>query len=705
MRRFAAFILAMAMLFVFFPFAETAAETGETAGQDTVPELIIKSDTWGYVPANRVMVMFADKVSRDVAAYLISTTGAVIVDEFAFINLYQVETGGQTEEELIASLRMFSRLKGVEAAFPNAATFLSDQAGTPCSPLGDAVYADPANDHYNLIGMENAWKVIKGSGVNLNNVKVGALDHPVYTGSDEFGGKVKLSGDTTDVPVTENDKVVNGGFTHGTNVAHVIAADPENGGMVGVASVLGENLEIEVKNNFDSAPYLSAATADEDDLTQISYGNGVAYTDKTLVNLKEMVDGGATVINCSFNFKPPSDIYAPIARAYRKFFAKMQEEKPHVIFVASAGNAGNADKTTGALNGINDCPAGIAMPNVITVASINNDGSRAEFSGFATGDGEVTLAAPGVQMVVGVDENGQPVKKNGTSYSAPQVSAAIALIQSINPELNAGQIKELLVATAAPGVTTGNQSIPIPQGLGAGVLRVDEAVLKTINDMRVNEGQPAFTMQQLLDVSTVTLTAAWSGADYVLTANIPASLTKTATVKIEINGQHVLTGDTNQTVAAGDSAVWTLTPDGGEVFVRVTRLDSSACAYMTLAPDTGVAGTYQGAGYLSWHGDNDPIEDFQAVVSQNGNQMTISLANGMSTILTGTYDEASTTFVGRDVSVSDDVWASTWWEWGDTTIVFDTAANPPAGAGVLTVLGTDTLSGFTVEFSLTKVSD
>ena len=48
-------------------------------------------------------------------------------------------------------------------------------------------------------------------------------------------------------------------------------------------------------------------------------------------------------------------------------------------------------------------------------------------------------------MVVGTDENGQPIKANGTSFSAPQVTSAIALLQSINPKLTADEIKELLV--------------------------------------------------------------------------------------------------------------------------------------------------------------------------------------------------------------------------------------------------------------------
>lgn len=682
------------------------AEAGPATYKDVNPDSIIDTEKWGYVPANQVIVVFKDDADKDAAKNAVQEMGGTIVGELEFINLYQVEIDDKTEAELNATLDTISGMDGVELVFPNVPTYASDTAGMPCSPLKDPAYADPANAHYNIIGMENAWKILKGSGVPLNKVNVGVLDEAFFSGSDEFGGKVKLSGDTTNDPVKINNQIVNGGFTHGTKVAHVIGADPENSGMVGVAGVLGENLSINVKNNFDTDPNFIAAQVDARDITQLTDpASGVAYTYKTLVYLKKMVDDGATVINCSFNFKPPNDINEPIVKAYEKFFKKMQETNPNVIFVASAGNSGNADKSQGALNGKNDCPAGIKLPNVITVGAINNDGSRADFSSFATGDAEVTLSAPGVEMVVGTDENGQPIKASGTSFSAPQVTSAIAIIQSINPKLNSEQIKELLVKTAAPGVTKGDQSIPIPEGMGAGVLRVDQAVLQAINDIREKENRPPYEMQQLLDISTVTLTAKGSGANFTLTAHIPGSLTGSADVKIEVTGQHSLSGDTTQTVPVGGNATWEITLDKDEVFVRVIRLDNSACSYMTLKPEAAVAGIYNASGTETSMGSTDPIKDFQATVEQNGTAMKITFSNDSGTILTGKYNEATKTFVGKDMRPSDDPWSSTWWQWADTTIVFDTSSDPVKAVGKLFVPKCDLLGEITVAFTMVKVAD
>lgn len=687
-------------------FNNTVTE-GLATYKDPDIDSIVKTEKWGYVPANQVIIVFYDGVDKAAAKKVIGQIGGTIVAELELINLYQVETADKTESELNATLDALFGLEGVELVFPNVPAYGSDTAGTPCSPLKDPAYADPANAHYNIIGMENAWKILKGSGVSLNKVNVGILDEAFYTGSDEFGGKVKLSGDTTNDPTKQNNQIIDSGLTHGSKVAHVIGADPENSGMVGVAGVLEENLNINVKNVFDTNPNYTPTRANQQDLTQFIHpANGVAYTDKTLVYLKKMVDDGATVINCSFNFKPPSDNYEPIVKAYEKFFKKIQETKPNVIFVASAGNSGNADGTQGALNGKNDCPAGIKLPNVITVGAVNNDGSRADFSSFATSDAEVTLSAPGVEMVVGTDENGQPIKASGTSFSAPQVTSAIALIQSINPDLNAEQVKELLVKTSAPGITTGDQSIPIPEGMGAGVLRVDQAVLQAINDMQEKKNLPPFEMQQLLDISTVTLTAKGSGLDYTLSAHIPASLGSSADVKIEITGQHSLKGDTTQSVPVGSDAMWEIMLDKDEVFVRAKRLDNGACAYMTLKPEAAVVGAYNASGTVTMWGSTDPIKDFQAKVEQDGAAMKITFSNDSGTVLTGTYDEAKKTFVGKDIRTSDDPFASVWWQWGETTIVFDTTANPLKAAGKLVVSNSSDLNTeITVEFSMIKSED
>ncbi|PKM56434.1 MAG: hypothetical protein CVU98_11270 [Firmicutes bacterium HGW-Firmicutes-3] len=582
-------------------FSCSSQPDSNTAYKDPSPESIIYSEQWGNVPVNQIVVVFENGVDKPTATKVLKQLGGTVVAEQAFINLYQVETEYTTESALLAGIEIAKNLDGVEFVFPNVEIYNKEVKGTPCSPLKDPIFEDERNAaHYKMIGMENAWNIIKGSGINLNPVNVAVLDSAIYTGSDEFNGNVKLSGDKTDEPQKNDNIILNSGLSHGTMVTHVIGANHENSGMVGIASVLEDKLSINVKNLFDDKESYEETEINEDDSTQKVYEtNGKAYTLKALAYLKEQVDSGATVINCSFGPVAPSDNNEWVSKAYEKFFTEVQKTNPNVLFVAAAGNEANADKSKGALNGKNYYPAGLNLPNIITVGAVNTDGSRANFSNFATEDAEVTLSAPGVNMVVGVDKDGKPVTSSGTSYATPQVTSAIALIQSINPNLSAAEIKDSLIKTSAPGIIGTDQSIPIPEGMGAGVLQVDQAVLQAINDLRKQQNLAPYTMDELLDMSRITLTAEGVGKEFNLTSHIPSAFSGQTDVKITVNGQHALTGDSTQNVASGSDANWGILLVDDSVFIRVSRADNGGCAYLTLKPaDYDLAGTWSGMATL-----------------------------------------------------------------------------------------------------------
>lgn len=593
------------------PFESKNDNEQESSGYDSKeatfkdPEIseLLESKKWGSIPVNQIALVFHDEVSRDSALSIIKKIGGSVAGEMGCINLYQIDITAETETELEATMDTARKMEGVELVFPNTPLALYDLEGKPCSPLNDPLFNDPRNAApYRMIGMENAWRIIKGSGVTLNPVNMGMLDTAIGMGTDEFKGKVKLWGSLADIPIKDaSGNILGKAMTHGTLVAHVIGADGEdNKGVTGIAGILGEKLNLHAKNLYDRHPEMMEVPRDTEDVTQgVCDIYGKVYAIKALAYLKDQVDGGATIINCSYGAISLKDDNEWVCKAYKKFFDYVHKKKPHVVFVVGAGNEGNADGSEGGLNGKNSFPAGIKAPNVITVGALNIDGSRASFASYAkTEDAELTISAPGVDMVLGVKADGTPVRASGSSYATPQVSATVALLQSINPRLSAKEIKEILKATSDTSVTTDGRNVNVPSSMGGGVLRVDKAVLAVINHLRTNRKPPlkAYTMDQLLAIGSVKLTAAGGPADYVLTARIDDALKSHTDVRLETTGSSTVTGDLVQKVALGSSARWSIRIGEEAVFVRVVRLDNNTCAYLTLESDlsnSSIAGAYE----------------------------------------------------------------------------------------------------------------
>ncbi|MCL5264384.1 MAG: S8 family serine peptidase [Chloroflexi bacterium] len=566
-----------------------ASPTPESFGKAQVkypePQVLAKSATWGEVPTNQVAVMLRDGLSRADAERVAQELGGTIVGEVELINLYQVETKGTTEADLLASLEKASKLQGVEVAFPNARSYPLDSACRACSPLNDPVYGEGDNGkHYEMIGLKNAWDILKASGVKLNDVTVGVMDQAIYTKSDEVRGKTRISGidkdDSTDQPATDDrGNVVDGGFNHGTMVTHVIGADPDNGGVAGVAGFLGDKLTIKVGNIYKAGANSPESAPDPNDPTKVVWSNGKTYVVSDFVDAIKQIKSGATIINCSFGPEKPNAKNKGISDAWKQFLQKVHKKYPKVLFVAAAGNE------KGALDGSNYSIGGHKLPNLITVGALDNQGNRAKFSNYSTGDGEVTISAPGVQVPMGVGPDGKTVKASGTSFATPMVAAAAALIRSINPNLSAEQIRKVLEDTAAPGVTGEKQSVPIPQGMGKGVLRVDEAVLKVINDMRAVEKKPPLTRDSLVKLTSIDgSVSSKNPKEFTVRASIAGVGEKGTEVSIQLMGEGMISSSSKKKLAAAGDVTWdvSILDEKKKPTVRLCRLDTNSCCDVSL---------------------------------------------------------------------------------------------------------------------------
>jgi subtilisin family serine protease len=184
------------------------------------------------------------------------------------------------------------------------------------------------------------------------------------------------------------------------------------------------------------------------------------------------VDHGARIVNLSIGGAQTSQVERD-AIAYAISHG--------VLVVAAAGNSGQCGN-------VRSYPAALVGAHGLAVASTTATGKRASFS---TAGRYVSVAAPGVH-VLGATTAGAPTSEyprasvtagavyaygTGTSYSAPQVSGAAALVWAANPALTADGVVRILERTAS-GHGTWNA------GTGYGVLDVGAAVARAL-------GQPA----------------------------------------------------------------------------------------------------------------------------------------------------------------------------------------------------------------------
>jgi subtilisin family serine protease len=219
---------------------------------------------------------------------------------------------------------------------------------------------------------------------------------------------------------------------HGTKVAGVIAADDGDGGVNGVASrILGPKLRL---------------------LWGLHPSGGstlLAVASQSIVATQLAIDAGATVVNFSFGFGPfATSSPATQQAAVRSGYQRLMRRNPNVLFVAAVANQ------SWELTAQNDAPAGITLPNVISVGSSMPCDPRTRVGPSARGP-LVDIVAQGERMTLVNPASGRPVVlEDGTSFSTPQVAAAAAILRSIDPSLTAPGVRDYLLGYPSLGPET-----------------------------------------------------------------------------------------------------------------------------------------------------------------------------------------------------------------------------------------------------------
>jgi hypothetical protein len=582
------------------------ANLGKVEIKDPDPKALVALPGIGSAPPNQLWVYLKDGLGRADGEAVAVSLGGRVVGEIALLNAYQVETTTADAAGLLAQIRQASSLPQVQFALPNLLldTQLATATSTMANPTTNSSYAGTASRPYEMIGLREAWAMVRAAGITLSEVKVGVLDRPVWGASFEVnqtGGSRLVGLERSDLEAAPADGNLFD-INHGTQVVHVIAANHHVGRSIGVASVLGAKLTVIARNVFDTAPDFAPTTATPGAGGGITAAeiDGASYVVKDFARMIEQIEAGAGIINCSYGPRPPAaDATAAalqtardVHSAYRRFLERLNSAHPQVLVVASAGNNALAINETNRY-------FGQALGNLITVAALTQSGLGASFSNFmpSSGNLEIALAAPGVDILTGVGADGRPNIASGTSFATPMVAAAAAIVRSIKPDLTAAQIKQILVQTAADRVPSadGKTSQAVPANVSGRILRVDNAVLLAVNLVRQAKGQEPLTREQLLGLHDMTITATGGPATYTVTAKVDNVAARDELTLSVSSGTATINGNAKAQLPSSGELTWQIQKPAtykGELEIKVTRQPVGAEARLVI-PDNAALGKLQ----------------------------------------------------------------------------------------------------------------
>ncbi|PZO16753.1 MAG: peptidase S8 [Leptolyngbya foveolarum] len=303
------------------------------------------------------------------------------------------------------------------------------------------------------VSAEKAWDITRGSRAITVAVTDDGFDlnHPDFQGA----GKIVAPRDLKHrdgLPVPEEAE------NHGTAVAGVAIAEENGEGIVGIAP------------GCSFMPIQTTGFLDDASVEQL---------------FDWAIEQGADVISCSWS---PASVYFPlsrrISRAINRAATQGRGGKGCVV-VFSAGNAnrplaGKVEESgwpQNLIRGLTDWLSGFAVhPDVITVSASTSLNQKAAYSNWGR---NISVAAPSnnappnMALSAGVFDTGPPIRQalagravltsdrtgpqgytlddytgfGGTSSACPLVAGIVGLMLSVNPDLSAREVKQILQVT------------------------------------------------------------------------------------------------------------------------------------------------------------------------------------------------------------------------------------------------------------------
>ncbi|GGD45171.1 hypothetical protein GCM10011411_00990 [Aurantiacibacter arachoides] len=286
------------------------------------------------------------------------------------------------------------------------------------------------------------------SGRTGAGVTIAVVDSGIDPDSPEFAGR--LSPASKDI---YGSRGLEGPDDHGTLVAMVAAAARDNTGILGMAwgsTVLAIRAD---------EPGSCGGDNPEDPTTDCGFTD-VAVAD----SINHAVANGAKVINLSLG--GPDPITSGLTTAVRAAV------DAGVLVVVAAGNDGAPE-----LEAFARTMSAAGNGGVVIAGSVGETYEISEFSNRAGGNPTFYLAARGERIcctyedgAIYVDDEGFAYLFSGTSFAAPQIAGAAALLAQAFPNLSGRQIADILLRSAFDAGAAGPDAV-----YGRGILDIARA--------------------------------------------------------------------------------------------------------------------------------------------------------------------------------------------------------------------------------------
>ncbi len=433
------------------------------------PEKIVSvkedNETLYSFPVDQILVKMDNASTESDARSLARSLSGSIVGQIPDVGIYQLEVSTSSKTELDSRITQAQQYEGVTYAAYNLIPDFQDVGSSAeyCRHDDDNEQLDlttqkcPHLDiHYSSI-VPIMGKVKEN--MNLSTVRVGIIDSGFNVHVGQFDDiKYFNMNDPFSTPVDTRG--------HGTEVASIIAADNGDGVINGIASrVLGSKLELVV-------------------------GGQPSTTTSEILMFMFMAShfAGADIVNMSLSYGEIFDAYD--INLIQGMYKPVIEQCPNTLFVVAASNKPFT------LTRKNDCPAGMLLPNLITVGGTSFcDPDQPWYESATSGSAQgplIDIAAPAQHVpVANPFLPGQIKQSTGNSFAAPQVTALAAILKSISPSLKPDEIKGYIMDFCYPASSkVGSRRLILPLPIEQLLIEINapQEVLDVI-DADENPGQ------------------------------------------------------------------------------------------------------------------------------------------------------------------------------------------------------------------------